>query len=94
MDAADGNYSINPWNRPQQRLGDDVDPSVFLDPAMLIYEVATTAPMVPPAGRPQIFLGYERPEPGINDVLQIGPASLMANSPDGMQGTLGPSLGA
>lgn len=89
MAQADGRYSYRAWDK---RPGDDVDPSVVLDPAQLIFAVATQAPVPldadPNAPRLQ---GIERTQPGIMDVLGVGPVPLMQDTPtrqdSGMQPT-------
>lgn len=96
-DAADGNYSFNPWMRPEVRLGDNVDPSPVLDGMAVVAEMVATNPTPPPAGyTPRV--GYPTDEPTIEDVLAVGPASgLMRDTPtsqdSGMQGTLRPATG-
>lgn len=97
MDSADTNYSPNPWMRPETRLGDDVDPSVWLDPAGTIVGIMAQAPIPEPAGiTPR--LGYPQGEAGIVDVLGNQSFTLMKDTPtrqdSGMQGTLRPSQGA
>ena len=93
--AADGNYSFNPWMRPEVRLGDDVDPSPVLDGMAVVAEMVALTPEPPSAGyTPR--LGYPTGEPTIEDVLAVGPsAGLMRDTPtsqdSGMQGTLRPA---
>jgi hypothetical protein len=83
MDAADGRYGYRAWDR---RPGDDVDPSVALNAAEVVYEVANTAPPPVPAGVYPRFVGAERVPPTIDDVLNVGLVPL--TDPSGMQGTL------
>lgn len=95
MIDADSNYSFNPWMRPEQRLGDDVDPSPVLSPVETIYGIMLQSPMPPPAGiTPR--LGYPQGEPGVVDVLGVGPNTLMRDTPtsqdSGQPGTLRDSL--
>ena len=80
IDAADSNYSFNPWMNPKNRPGDGVDPSVALNPAEIVSAVYNTAPQPPPAAISPRFLGYERLPLTIEDVLMIGPAPLMQDS--------------
>lgn len=93
--GADGNYSINPWMRPEVRVGDDLDPSPGLDPAEIMYEVAALTPIPPPAPLQPRFLGFENAPPTIEDVLTMGPRVLMQDTPtkqeSGQPGTLTPS---
>lgn len=96
MDSADANYSFNPWMRPEVRLGDDVDPGVWLDPADTIVAIMAQSPIPPPAGyTPR--LGYPVGEPGIEEVLNEQSYTLMRDTPtrqdSGMQGTLRPASG-
>ena len=92
---SDGRYGYRAWDR---RPGDGVDPSVMLDAAEVIYEVAAQAPVPPYAGYPIRLTGIARTQPGIMDVLGVGPVPLMQDTPtrqdSGMQGTLRPSLGS
>lgn len=92
---ADGRYGYRAWDR---RVGDGVDPSVMLTPEDLIMAVATMAP--PPRSadpnQPRL-LGYERTQLQIQDVLGVGPTTLMQDTEtrqdSGMQGTLRNSTG-
>lgn len=93
MDA-DTNYSFNPWMNPVVRPGDNVDPSVLLDPAETIYAVANQVPMPAPAGyTPR--LGYPTGEPTIMDVLDaqsfVAARDTATSQDTGMQGTLRPA---
>jgi hypothetical protein len=94
MDQADGRYGYRPWDR---RPGDGVDPSVMLTPEQVIHEAGYLTPQ-PPMARPGPRLtGIERTQPGIVDVLGVGPETLMQDTPtrqdSGMQGTARPALG-
>lgn len=98
MEAANGSYGISPWMRPEVRLGDDVDPSPLLDGESMVAQMVALNQPAPPAGYTPRLLGYERPELGILDVLDVGPNTLMQDTPtrqdSGMQGTLRPATGA
>lgn len=89
---ADTNYSINPWMRPEVRLGDNVDPSVYLNPAETILGIVMQVPFPPPAQEIPRF-GYPQGEPGIVDVLSAGVQTLMRERDRGIQGTLRPATG-
>jgi hypothetical protein len=88
VESADGRYGYRAWDR---RPGDGVDPSVVLDPANLIMAVAAQAPMPLPAGYQPRLMGTERTQPGIVEVLGVGPVPLMQDTPtrqdSGMQPT-------
>lgn len=71
-DAADGRYGYRAWDR---RPGDNVDPSVALNAAEVVAEVANLAPQPVPAGVYPRFLGAERLPPTLDDVLAVGPYS-------------------
>lgn len=73
--GADANYSINPWMNPTARVGDNVDPSMALDAMGVIAEIEANNPLPPAAGQPMRLLGMERTQPGIVDVLGVGPVS-------------------
>lgn len=89
MEQSDGRYGHRAWDR---RPGDGVDPSVLLTPADTIMAVATVAP-VPPDADPNAprLQGVERTQPGIMDILGVGPVPLMQDTPtrqdSGMQPT-------
>ena len=90
MDGADGRYGYRAWDR---RPGDGVDPSVLLSPVETIVGIAEQVPMPAPAGVGPRFLGRVRTQPGIVDVLGMGPTTgLMQDTPtrqdSGMQGTM------
>ena len=96
--GADANYSINPWMRPEQRLGDTDQtlPPLALNPEPVIDEILALNPPPLPAGVPRRFLGLDREELTIQEVLQIGPAgnpSLRENEA-GQAGTLRPAQNA
>jgi hypothetical protein len=88
VESADGRYGYRAWDR---RPGDGVDPSVLLDASEVVYEVATQNPVPLPAGYQPRLLGVERTQPGIVDVLGVGPGALMQDTPtrqeSGMQPT-------
>lgn len=89
MDAADGRYGYRAWDR---RPGDAVDPSVALTPEQVIVEVALTAPVPLPADVNQPRLtGVERTQPGITDVLGVGPVPLMQDTPTRQESGMQPS---
>lgn len=94
VENADGRYSYRAWDR---RPGDGVDPSVMLDAAEVIYEVAAQAPTPPAAGYPIRLTGIARTQPGITDVLGVGPVPLMQDTEtrqdSGSPGTLRPATG-
>lgn len=87
-DKADGRYGYRAWDR---RPGDGVDPSVVLTPEETVYEIANTSPFPMPAPYQPRLMGGERTQPGIVEVLQVGPAVLMRDTPtrqeSGMQPT-------
>lgn len=81
--SADTRYGYRAWDR---RPGDGVDPSLMLDAAGVIAEVSALAPEPLSAGAPLRFLGFDRVQPTIDDVLRVGPVGQI--EPQGMQGTL------
>lgn len=87
MTAADSNYSFNPWMRPEQRLGDNVDPSPVMSPVETIYSIMLQSPIPAPAGLTPRE-GYPQGEPGIADVLGVGPTVTLRDSDMGQPGTL------
>ncbi len=95
MSTADTRYAPRAWD---VRPGDEVDPSVALGPEQVIAEIMAQAPMPLPAGIGPRLLGVVRTQPRIEDVLEIGPTTLMQDTPtrqdSGMQGTLRPATGA
>jgi hypothetical protein len=93
VDSADANYSINPWMNPS-RPGDAVDPSQSLSAEELVLEVAMLAPPPPSAGYTPRLTGYPRTQPGIGEVLGVGPATLLKDNDAGVQSTLRPATGA
>lgn len=97
MTAADSNYSINPWMRTVARPGDNVDPSPLLDAVGVVEASLEASPLPPPAGYTLRLTGMPRDQLRVEDVLQVGPAPLMQDTPtrqdSGMQGTLRPSQG-
>lgn len=88
MEQSDGRYGYRAWDR---RPGDDVDPSVMLNPAEVIFAVATTAPQPLPAGYVPRLMGTERTQPGIVDVLGVGPVPLMQDTPTRQDSGMQPS---
>jgi hypothetical protein len=88
MEDSDGRYGYRAWDR---RPGDGVDPSVYLTPEELIYAVAETAPMPLPAGYQVRLTGTERTQPGIMDVLGVGPVPLMQDMPARQDSGMQPS---
>jgi hypothetical protein len=88
VESADGRYGYRAWDR---RPGDGVDPSVALDAAQVIYEIEANNPVPLPAGYQVRLMGTERTQPGIVDVLGVGPVPLMRDTPtrqdSGMQPT-------
>lgn len=86
--GSDGRYGYRAWDR---RPGDDVDPSVYLSPEEMIFEVAMQAPPPPPAGYTPRLMGVERTEPGIVDVLAVGPSFLMEDRPTRQDSGMQPS---
>ena len=99
MIGADSNYSINPWMRPEERLGDtdETMPPLALGPEEVISGLLSASPVPPAAGYQPRLLGAEQMEPGIVDVLNVGPAVLMRDTPtsqdSGQPGTLRNSNG-
>lgn len=99
MMNASTNYSINPWMNPN-RPGDRVDPTedVAYGPENTLMSLYAQSPVPPSAGRPVRYGSGERVQPGIVEVLNIGPFTLMRDTPtrqeSGMQGTLRPATGA
>lgn len=96
LEQADGRYGYRAWDR---RPGDSVDPSTALTPIETVYSVMGTAPTPLPAdvNQPRL-LGVERTQPGIVEVLGVGPVPLMQDTEtrqdSGMQGTSRDSMGA
>lgn len=89
VESADGRYGHRAWDR---RPGDGVDPSVVLTPDETVLGIVAQSPFPMPAPYTKRLLGMERTQPGIVDVLRVGPASpLMQDTPtrqdSGMQGT-------
>lgn len=88
VESADGRYGYRAWDR---RAGDGVDPSVLLDGAETTYAVMAQNPVPLPAGYQPRLLGAPRTQPGIMDVLGVGPVPLMNDTPtrqeSGMQPT-------
>lgn len=78
VESADGRYGYRAWDR---RPGDGVDPSVVLSPADTLYSLMLQAPPPPPAGYQPRLTGVPRTQPTINDVLGVGPAPLMQDTP-------------
>lgn len=91
--AADSNYSINPWMRPEVRPGDNIDPSPYMWPESAVEELLSLSPVPPPAGyTPR--LGYPTGELGIRDVLSIAPVGGSAKPGEvGPQGSMRNSIG-
>jgi hypothetical protein len=88
VESADGRYGYRAWDR---RPGDGVDPSVSLGPVELIYSImAQTPPPLSAAITPRL-LGYERTQPGIVEVLGVGPAPLMQDTPTKQESGMQPS---
>lgn len=67
----------------------------MLNPAETIVSIEMQTPVPMPAGFTPRLLGVERTQPGIVDVLNVGPVTLMRDTPtrqdSGMQGTTRPS---
>jgi hypothetical protein len=89
VESADGRYGYRAWDR---RPGDGVDPTVLLNPVEVIEGVALQAPMPYPAdiNQPRL-LGVERTQPGIFDVLGVGPVPLMQDTPTRQDSGMQPS---
>jgi hypothetical protein len=89
VESADGRYGYRAWDR---RPGDGVDPSVSLTPVETIFAIATQVPVPPPAdpNQPRL-LGYERSQPGITEVLGVGPVPLMQDTPTRQESGMQPS---
>lgn len=77
VESADGRYGYRAWDR---RPGDGVDPSVMLDGAQTVAEVAMLNPVPLPSGYQPRLMGTERTQPGIVDVLGVGPVPLMTDT--------------
>jgi hypothetical protein len=88
VESADGRYGYRAWD---VRPGDGVDPSVALDASEVIFEIEALNPTPLPAGYQVRLVGTERTQPGIVDVLGVGPVPLMQDTPtrqdSGMQPT-------
>lgn len=97
MMQPDANYSINPWMRPEERLGDtdETMPPLALDAGPLLGELLAESPLPLPAAIPPRF-GYPQGEPGIVEVLSVPPRAGLRDTPtrqeSGQPGTQGPSL--
>lgn len=88
MEQSDGRYGYRAWDR---RPGDGVDPSVTLNPAQLIAEVEVLNPLPTPAGYQPRLIGTERTQPGIVEVLGVGPVPLMQDKPTRQDSGMHPS---
>ena len=86
--GSDGWYGYRAWDR---RPGDDVDPTVALDPAAVISEIEVLNPTPLPAGYVPRLMGTERTQPGIVDVLGVGPTPLMQDTPTRQDSGMHPS---
>lgn len=102
--SADGNYSFNPWMRPDPRPGDNIDPSVMLSQDEVLAELSIPADVArtirPPVGNNPFppRTGYEKRQPELRDVLAVATYTAMRDMPtrqdSGMQGSSTPSLGS
>lgn len=94
----DANYSINPWMRPEQRPGDTDQsmPPLASTPEPIIDEMLELNPVPMPAGIQNRFLGFDRDELTIGEVLQIGPSpdQQLRETDAGQPGTLRPAMSA
>ena len=88
MEQSDGRYGYRAWDR---RPGDEVDPSALLNPAEVIVAVAAQAPPPAPARYTPRLMGVERTQPGIVEVLGVGPTYLMEDTPTRQDSGMQPS---
>jgi hypothetical protein len=93
MDASDGRYGYRAWD---VRPGDNVDPSLLLDPAQVVAEIAAQSPPPVPAGYQPRLTGMVRDQPRIEDVLGLAPVGglLIQDKDEGGESTLRPATGA
>lgn len=92
MVAEDSNYSFNPWMRqPLPGMEPDILGIEVLQAQEMIEAISEQVPPPPTAGYTPRLLGVERTQPGILDVLNVGPVGGLDDA--GFQGSLRDTLG-